>query len=556
MERLDDMVTRVVASWYQLGQDDEKKFPGRPNFSSWTNEKVDRIYWGSDDNTTGIVNEFIDVQGKGKDFHGLIAREVAAEGTVLVKNEDNILPLSRNGASNEGNLLKQKKYRVGVFGEDAGPGKGPNYCADRGCNQGTLGSGWGSGAADFPYLITPLKALESAFDMKKVELTHHLTNTPDIKSKPSIVEDQDLCMVFINADAGEGYLNHDGIKGDRNDLYPQQGGDELVRMVAKDCGKGQGDVVVVIHAVGPVLVDKWIDIPNIKAVVLANLPGEESGNALADVLFGKVDASGRLPYTVGKALDDYGENAKVMYIPNGIVPQQDFKEGLYIDYRHFDKQGITPQYEFGFGLSYTTWSYSSLKLKTIKPKSPLPSPRPDSTISPPSYSTRIPDPSIALYPSNFRKLLRRVYPYISSTELVKPGQYPYPDGYFTSQPPSQAGGAQGGNPSLYDIHLTASLTLNNTGSRKGKEVVQLYVSFPSDVLEEGTNEKIDFPVKVLRAFEKIELEKGESKTVELSLTRKDLSYWSVRQQNWVMPDGEFTIRVGRSSRDLPLEAKW
>ena len=556
IERLNDAATRIVAAWYQLGQDDKSKFPdGGPNFSSWTNKKVDKIYWGSDDNTTAVVNKFIDVQGEGKEAHGIVAREVAAEGTVVVKNKDNILPLNRTGPSGSKKASGNGRFRVAVFGEDAGPGKGPNFCLDRACNQGTLGSGWGSGAAEFPYLITPIKALEEAFDSDKVELTQHLTNTPDIKSKPSIVEDQDLCLVFINADAGEGFATHDGIHGDRNDLYSQKGGDDLVKKVAINCGKGEGDVVVIIHSVGPVLVEKWVDLPTVKGIVFANLPGQESGNALADVLFGDVDASGRLPYTLGKSLDDYGEAGKILYYPNGVVPQQDFKEGLYIDYRHFDKSGVTPRYEFGFGLSYTTWSYSSLKLTTVKEKSPLPPPRPAS-LSPPKYPTTLPDPSAALFPANFRKLYKRVYPFITSIDLIKKGRYPYPDGYDTPQTPSQAGGAEGGNPALYETHVTASITLKNTGPRKGKEVVQVYVSFPDDVVEEGTNEKIDFPVKVLRAFSKVEVEIGENISVELNLTRKDLSYWSVRKQNWVMPSGKFTIRVGRSSRDLPLEADW
>ncbi len=98
--------------------------------------------------------------------------------------------------------------------------------------------------------------------------------------------------------------------------------------------------------------DKWIGLPNVQAVLLANLPGQESGDALADVLFGDVNPSGRLPYTIGRSAEQYGEGAKVMYLPNGVVPQQDFKEGLYIDYRHFDKHDIAPRFEFGFGLSY------------------------------------------------------------------------------------------------------------------------------------------------------------------------------------------------------------
>ena len=567
LERLDDMATRTVAAWYQLGQDDESRWPaappegdGGPNFSSWTDDEEGLLHPGSDDKTTAVVNKFIDVQGEGKDFHGRLAQEIAAEGTVLVKNEDQLLPLSRDGWSGEGipkgaTELKTK-YCVGIYGEDAGPGKGPNACPDRGCNQGTLASGWGSGAVEFPYLVTPLKALESAFDLDSVNLTVSLNNDLQVKGAPSDPENQDLCMVFINADAGEGYLAADGIRGDRNDLYPQKNGDALVQNVAQNCGAGYRPTIVVVHAVGPVVLERWIDLPGVKAVILANLPGEESGNALVDVLFGDIDASGRLPYTVGKSLEDYGPGGQVLYYPNAAIPQQNFTEGLYIDYRHFDKHAITPRYEFGFGLSYTTFELSNILLTTLLPKSALPAPRP-AGLAPPTYDSTIPDPATALFPEGIRKLKQYIYPYIASVSEVKQGSYPYPAGYDTAQPASAAGGGEGGNPSLYDTHLLINVTLSNTGSRKGKEVVQLYLSFPDDVVEPDTGEVIDFPIKVLRGFEKVELEAEDSVVLNLGLTRRDLSFWSVVRQNWVMPtEGTFKVLVGRSSRDLPLSVEW
>ena len=290
-----------------------------------------------------------------------------------------------------------------------------------------------------------------------------------------------------------------------------------------------------------------------KAIILANLPGEESGNALSDVLFGHVDASGRLPYTVGKSLEDYGPSAPILYYPNGIIPQANFDEGLYIDYRYFDKEGIEPRYPFGFGLSYTSFEYSSLTITALQPKSAHPAPRPLG-LEPPSYETTIPDATSALFPEGFYKLEKYIYPYISSVKEVNPGKYPYPDGYSTPQPLSEAGGGQGGNPSLFETFARVSLSVTNSGSRAGKEVVQLYISFPDAVVEPSTGEIIDFPVKVLRNFEKVELQPGQEIVVELNLTRKDLSYWSVVQQNWVMPtEGKFKISVGRSSRNLPLE---
>lgn len=691
VERIHDMATRVVAAWYQLGQDDRIRWPlpppdgeGGPNFSSWTKEEVGKLHHASDDPTTGVVNKFIDAMGTGDAYHGWLAREIAQEGIVLVKNVDKTLPLARQGwtdltrpkppgsettttssatsttsqmstadpyqtyavnpnqtdsdmtntfaypdaspTSTEEPLPDQyqphsviyppdqtyatefvpnpyqsssdaypvdpelpklepaklselpklsgrqeppmttetpfvvPKFKVGVFGEDAGPGRGPNACKDRGCNQGTLGSGWGSGSVDFIYLITPIEGLQLNFDKNNVTLSIYDTNTPDIHNHPEIVEDQDMCIVFVNADGGEGYITSDGIKGDRNDLYLQNNGDELIKSIAKRCGKrsenSEGSTIVVVHAIGPVILERWIDMPEVKAVLLANLPGEESGNALANVLFGYVDASGRLPYTVGKSQSDYGPGAQVMYYPNGAVPQQNFDEGLYIDYRHFDKHNIEPRYEFGYGLSYTDFGYSILVVQELKPKSPLPAPRPIDPYLPP-IDTAIPDPSSALFPSNFRKLKKYIYPYINSIDEIKPGPYPYPEGYTTGQEPSQAGGAEGGNPDLYTVHLEVRVTVNNVGYRPGKEVVQLYLSFPDNVTDEITGEKIEFPPRVLRGFEKVDLHAREPKTVVFGLTRKDLSYWSRGAQNWVMPtEGKFTVGVGRSSRDIKLEERW
>ena len=548
MERLNDMATRIVAAWYQLGQDTWERPPpegkGGPNFSSWTDKRMGKVHEAAENsNETAVVNQFVDVQGN----HSSLARQIAAEGTVLVKN-DGVLPLDRNGRSAKSN----KRYRVIIVGDDAGPGRGPNACKDRGCNEGTLAVGWGSGASEFPYLVDPFSALKGRFNKDKVTVTGHLANdvTKELRAQ---LKKQDLCLVFANSDAGEGFLSWNGIRGDRNDLNLQKGGDELIRAVAQNCGGGRGDTVVVIHAVGPVIVEAWADLPGVKAVILANLPGEESGNALGDVLFGLVDASGRLPYTVGKNLEDYGPSAPILYYPNGIIPQANFNEGLYIDYRYFDKEGIEPRYPFGFGLSYTSFEYSSLAITALQPKSAHPAPRPLG-LEPPSYETTIPDATSALFPEGFYKLKKYIYPYISSVKEVNPGEYPYPDGYSTPQPPSEAGGGQGGNPSLFETFAGVALRIANSGSRAGKEVVQLYVSFPDVVTEPSTGEVIDFPVKVLRNFEKVELQPGQEIVVELNLTRKDLSYWSVVQQNWIMPtEGEFRISVGRSSRDLLLE---
>ncbi|KAL2173936.1 glycoside hydrolase family 3 protein [Thermothelomyces heterothallicus CBS 202.75] len=560
VDRLNDMVTRIVAAWYQLGQDDETKFPRQPpNFSSWTDDRTGVLAPGSPSpQEKVVVNQFVDVKAN----HSVIAREVAVQGTVLLKNEG-LLPISRTGpdeaelearrgtAARATGRRRTGKFSVGVFGDDAGPGRGPNYCKDRACNQGTLASGWGSGAVEFPYLVSPIAALRKEFDSSKVELHEHLTDKPSFAGKDAaVLEDLELCIVFVNADSGEGFVAWEDVKGDRPNLNLQKGGDDLIVNVASKCGSGSGDVIVVVHAVGPVLMEKWIELPNIKAVLFANLPGQESGNALADVLFGKANPSGHLPFTIGKSPEDYGPGGKVMYLPNGVVPQQDFSEGLYVDYRYFDKKDIEPRFEFGFGLSYTTFNLSNLRVTSRKNKSALPAARPSPAAQPPSYPTAIPPKDEARFPPGFRALEKYIYPYLESVDDIEVGDYPYPDGYDTEQPLSGAGGDEGGNPDLWATYVTVTADVKNDGPVAGAVVPQLYLEYPA-------KEGVDFPVRVLRGFDKFYLEPGETHAARFNLTRRDLSYWDVVEQNWVMvTEGEYKLRVGFSSRDLPLTGTW
>ena len=158
-----------------------------------------------------MVNKFVNAQGEGDDFHGTLVRKVAAEGTVLLKNEGNLLPLSRDGWQEHEKAGKgnNTKFRIGIFGEDARLSHdGINNCPDQSCNDGTLASGWGSGAVDYPYLIDPLSALRKAFNNDSVYVTDWPENT--LPKEKQIVEDQDLCIVFANAHGGEGYLKWSG----------------------------------------------------------------------------------------------------------------------------------------------------------------------------------------------------------------------------------------------------------------------------------------------------------------------------------------------------------
>lgn len=307
--RLDDMVKRVLAAWYLVGQD--KGYPS-VQFSSWK-----------------IGNN--DVGGT----HKTNVRAMARDGIVLLKNTASALPLS-------------KPKSIAVIGSDSVvAAAGANACGDRGCNNGTLAVGWGSGAVNFPYLVAPLDAIKTQASSDGTSVTS--SPNDNASQGASAAQNADVAIVCINADAGEGYITVEGNAGDRKDLYAWHNGDDLVKAVAAVNKK----TIVVVHSVGPILMEAWIDNPNVVAVVWAGLPGQESGNGLVDILYGSTSPSGKLPYTIAKQAGDYGTT---------IARGDDKTWDLFIDYRRFDQQNITPRFEFGFGLSYTNFTYSGLSI--------------------------------------------------------------------------------------------------------------------------------------------------------------------------------------------------
>lgn len=208
------------------------------------------------------------------------------------------------------------KLCVGVYGEDVGFGKGFNECFDCGCNQGILGFGWGSGVVDFLYFILFIDVLKDVFDVDKVVILERLDN--ELK-KFDKFEMNDLCFVFVNFDGGEGFIVWKDVKGDRNDLYLQKGGDDFILCVVEGCGGGEGWIIVVFYVVGFVVVDNWIDYFGVGVVIMVNLFGQESGNVFVDIFFGDVNFSGKFFYIMGKLFEDYGFDVQVMYRLNGFV---------------------------------------------------------------------------------------------------------------------------------------------------------------------------------------------------------------------------------------------
>ncbi|KAI6877478.1 hypothetical protein KC360_g9144 [Hortaea werneckii] len=163
------------------------------------------------------------------------------------------------------------------------------------------------------------------------------TVTPSIANYAS---DSEVCLVFLNSWSGEG--------GDRGELSNADQ-DSLVLSVASNCN----NTVVVINTSGPRILDQWIENDNITAVLYGGYLGQESGNAIVDVLYGDVNPSAKLAHTIAMNASDYP--VEICH-----TAECDFAEGVDIDYRYFDANNISVRYPFGHGLSYTSFEYSDV----------------------------------------------------------------------------------------------------------------------------------------------------------------------------------------------------
>ena len=213
--------------------------------------------------------------------------------------------------------------------------------------------------------------------------------------------------------------------------------------------------VVVLHTAGPVLMP-WLE--QVPAVVAAWYPGQESGDALADVLFGAVNPSGRLPMTFPAADDQHpaAQNPRRYPGVDGVVR---YEEDLLVGYRWWQSTGQVSLFPFGHGLSYTRFEYDDLDIA------------------------------------------------VEAEEIV------------------------------------VRWSVRNVGSRRGREVAQLYLGYP---------DAADEPPLQLRGFRDLVLDPGQGEQVELRLGIRERSCWDSATHSWVGVLGQFRIVLGASSQDLRL----
>ncbi|KAG2749045.1 hypothetical protein P692DRAFT_201805432 [Suillus brevipes Sb2] len=234
--------------------------------------------------------------------------------------------------------LKKSKWCAAIeqtiilIGSDAGPGNsGPNEFLYGTGSDGILASRWGSGTGIFSYLISPLEGIQERARQGGGSVFWDFDDW-NTNLAGTMAFGQAVALVFSSSDSGEGLFTVDGNEGDRNNLTAWNNTDNLIFAVVTQ----NNNTIVVVNNVGPLIVELWIEHPNITAVVWVSIQGQEAGNAIADVLYGTSNPSGRLLYTIVMDPADYSAQLVTNGSDSEIVTI-DYTEGWFIDYRHHDQ---------------------------------------------------------------------------------------------------------------------------------------------------------------------------------------------------------------------------
>lgn len=352
------------------------------------------------------------------DAHHALARRAAAESAVLLKNDGGILPLAAGA-------------RVAVIGDFA---ETPRY------------QGAGSSAVNSIKVDTLLDCLaQSGLQCAGFAAGFDRQGRPDAAKKAQAValaQKADTVLLCLGLDE---IKESEGL--DRVDMKLADNQIELLQAVEQ----ANPNTVVVLNA-GASLETPWL--AHCRALVYGALGGQAGAGAMVDVLTGKVNPGGKLAETWANA---YAETpARDNFAGTGRTVQ--YREGLYVGYRYYQTAGVPVAFPFGYGLSYTSFAYSDLKVTAD----------------------------------------------------------------------------------------SVTLTVTNTGARDGAEIVQVYIAKPGA--------EIFRPAQELKAFARVPLAAGESRTVTLPLDDKAFRYWNTRTDGWEVEGGRYEVRVGASSADIRLTA--
>jgi beta-glucosidase len=374
------------------------------------------------------------------------ARAIAGEGIVLLKNDNDVLPVDLGSVK-----------KIAVIGENA-------------VKMMTVGGG--SSSLKVQHECTPIEGLLAAVgDKAEVvyergyvgdvtgtyngvvtgqDLSESRSEAQLIADAVRVAESADVVLFFGGLNKA---ANQDCEDSDRFGLELPYAQDKVIEAISK-----VNDNLAVIIISGNAVAMPWVN--DVNAIVEAWYSGSQAGHAIADVIFGKVNPSGKLPFTFPVKLNDNGAHALNAYDREDLSVE--YKEGLYVGYRWADKFDVEPLFAFGHGLSYTEFSYGEAKCAKTS---------------------------------------------------VRAGS---------------------------DVKVSIDVT--NSGKVAGKEVVQLYIGDEESYLER--------PVKELKGFKKINLEPGETKTVEFVIEPDMLKFFDDAKHDWVLEKGQFTAFVGASSKDI------
>jgi beta-glucosidase len=368
-----------------------------------------------------------------------VALQGATEGIVLLKNDANLLPLDLT-----------KIHSIAVIGPNAGVART---------------GGGGSSLVRPKYTVAPLDGIKEkaggnvtvtfaqgvAMEGEDAAQDTAAARARDLEQAVNAASHSDVAVVVVGR-----YNKIESESFDVKTMDLPAGQDELIEAVEK----ANPHTVVVLNTGDPVTMTRWLD--TTPALLDMWYGGQEGGHALAAVLFGDADPSGRLPVSLPKRYEDNpayghypGENLQVSY-----------DEGIYVGYRYYDTKKVEPAFPFGFGLSYTTFEYDNMG---------------------------------------------------ATPRLAYEGK-------------------------TQKFAVVVNVSVQNTGTRAGAEVVQLYVH--------ENKPKIDRPAHELKGFQRLELQPGETKWVHFRLDKSAFSYWDPATRAWTTDPGEYEIQIGSSSRDI------
>lgn len=388
------------------------------------------------------------------DEHYQTARDVAAEGIVLLKNDKNLLPIDPT-----------KHHRILVVGENA-------------IKMMTVGGG--SSSLKAQHEILPLDGLKTRLKgLAEIDYArgyvgdatgeyNGVTTGQSLKDNRSpqvlLAEAVDKArqadlVIFIGGLNKSQFQDAEG--DDRQQYGLPYGQDQLIEALAR-----ANKNLVVVNISGNAVAMPWRK--QVPAIIQGWFLGSEAGTSLARVLAGDDNPSGKLPFSWYERLEDCAAHAMGQYPgtkrANENIWDEEYRESIYVGYRWLDKVKTRPAFAFGHGLSYTTFRVSDGKI-------------------------------------------------------------------------SQAGGES-----------VCTVTVTNTGTRAGSEVVQLYIT--------DVKSSVDRPDKELKGFQKVTLQPGESRVVSIPVTNDMLQYYNADKGQWVAEPGDFIIRLGTASDNLPIQLKY